>query len=283
MTTHISQLPASSADHAKYTVHGHLQIAAILGALYKSGRSITAYIDGVGEDFILTSIVAVKPEQNTVLLDYGANAVANMRAMAAKKIICVTTLDGIRIQMNVESFHPERFEGRRVFAMTMPETLLRLQRREYYRVNASRSNPLLCIIAPSEVLAGMSGEMVIDDISCGGIALVLPRDAANIETGTRFKRCRIPLPDMAEATNFGALTTNFGTLYGGGRRTPLPESLEVTTDLVVRGTVEITFANGVKHRHVGCEFTNMRETDRALIQRYISKIEHERRYQGTTR
>jgi c-di-GMP-binding flagellar brake protein YcgR len=212
-----------------------------------------------------------------VLLDYGANAVANMRAMTASKIVCVTALDGIRIQMSVESFHPERFSGRRVFAMTMPETLLRLQRREYYRVNTPRGNPLLCIIAASEVGPGVPREMIIDDISCGGIALVLPDAAAGIETGTRFNRCRIPLPEMGEATNFGALYS------GASRRMSLPESIDVIADIVVRGTVAITFPNGVRHWHAGCEFIDMRERDRSLIQRYVSKLEHERRYRVGSR
>ncbi len=269
-----------NADQEKYIVHWRAEIVSILSDLCRTGNLVTAYVDGNDEDFILTSIVAVMIEQNTVLLDYGANAVANMRAMAASRIVCVTSLDGIRIQMSVESFHPDRFAGRRVFAMTMPDTLLRLQRREYYRIATPRGNPLVCIVEPSEVQRGVPREMMIDDISCGGIAIVLPDSSVGIETGKRFNNCRIPLPDMAEVTGFGNLYSTGG---GSSGRVPLPTSAEVTADIVVKGIVEIKFPNGVTHRHAGCEFIDIRERDRALIQRYVSRLEHDRRYRVRTR
>jgi len=62
-----------------------------------------------------------------------------------------------------------------------------------------------------------------------------------------------------------------------GCRIVLPSSGEVNADIMVRSTFEVTFRNGVKHRRAGCEFIDMREGDRALIQRYINRLERERR------
>lgn len=273
MTDHLNQPPDSSTDQNKYAIRSRMEITHILGSLGKFGASVNAYLGGIGDDFILTSILAVLPEQNKVLLDFGANAEANKRALSARKIVCVTALDRIRIQMSVESFQVARFEGREVFVMTIPESLTRLQRRENYRIKTPRGNPLMCLIDPSQVLPGVPDEMTIVDISCGGIALALPAEADGIETGMRFNRCRIPLPELAEATNFGAL-------YENSRHLGLPEVIEVTTDLMVRGTFDIRFSNGVMSRHAGCEFMGMRERERALIQRYISKSERERRYRA---
>jgi c-di-GMP-binding flagellar brake protein YcgR len=279
MTDHTDQrsiINVASTEREKYLVHWRTEIVSILKELCHIGSPVTAYIGGKEDDFIRTSVVAVKLEQNMVLLDCGVDAAANKRAMHTDRIVCETALDGIKIQMSAETFHPAHFEGRDVFAMTLPETLLRLQRREYYRIGTPRFNPLLCILAPGEVPGGASGELVIDDISCGGIALGLSDAMTGIETGTRFNHCRIALPEMVEATNFGGL-------YSGSRRVSLPESVNVTTDIVVRALVEITFPNGVMHRHAGCEFINMRERDRSLVQRYVSKLEHERRYRGGSR
>jgi len=280
MTDHTdkrSKVDVASTERDKYLVHWRTEIVSIVNELCHVGSPVTAYIDGNEDDFILTSIVAVRLEQNTMLLDFGADAAANKRAMRTDRIVCDTALDGIKIQMSAEAFQPARFEGRDVFAMTMPETLLRLQRREYYRIGTPRFNPLLCIISPDQLPRGASSELVVDDISCGGIAFGLSDAMTGIETGTRFTHCRIPLPEITEAT------TNFGGLYSGSRRMSLPESVEVITDIVVRGMVEITFPNGIKHRHAGCEFINMRERDRSLVQRYVSKLEHERRYRAVSR
>ena len=266
------QTPASSAELSKYAVRGRNEVASILGALRKSRAAVMAYIDHVGDDFILTSVVAVVPEKNLVLLDLGSNAEANQRALSAARIVCVTELDGVRIQMSVEALHRAHFEGHDVFGMSIPETLLRLQRRENYRVSTPRGDPPICIIADARAL-GVPDEMDIVDISCGGVALALPPGAIEIETGTRFNRCRIPLPELGKDTSFGAL-------YGSTQSLGRPEGVEVLTSLLVRGTFDIRFANGSVHRRVGCEFIGMRERERALIQRYVNKAERERRYLG---
>ena len=266
------QTPAGSTELSKYAVRGRNEVASILGALRKSRAAVMAYIDHVGDDFILTSVVAVVPEKNLVLLDLGSNAEANQRALTAARIVCVTELDGVRIQMSVEALHSAHFEGHDVFGMSIPETLLRLQRRENYRVSTPRGDPPICIITDARAL-GVPDEMDIVDISCGGVALALPPGAFEIETGTRFNRCRIPLPELGKDTSFGAL-------YGSTQSLGRPEGVEVLTSLLVRGTFDIRFPNGSVHRRVGCEFIGMRERERALIQRYVNKAERERRYLG---
>jgi c-di-GMP-binding flagellar brake protein YcgR len=266
------QTPAGTTELSKYAVRGRNEVASILGALRKSGAAVMAYIGNIGEDFILTSVVAVVPEKNLVLLDIGSNAEANQRALSASRIVCVTELDGVRIQMSVEALHRAQFEGHDVFGMSIPESLLRLQRRESYRVSTPRGDPPLCIIGDARAL-GVPDEMDIVDISCGGIALALPPGAVEIGTGVRFGRCRIALRELGKDTSFGAL-------YGSTHSLGHAEGVEVITDLLVRGTFDIRFPNGSVHRRVGCEFIGMRERERALIQRYVNKAERERRYQG---
>jgi c-di-GMP-binding flagellar brake protein YcgR len=156
--------------------------------------------------------------------------------------------------------------------MSIPESLLRLQRRENYRVSTPRGDPPICIIADARAL-GLPDEMDIVDISCGGVALALPPGAVEIETGVRFGRCRIALRELGKDTSFGAL-------YGSTHSLGHAEGVEVITSLLVRGTFDIRFPNGSVHRRVGCEFIGMRERERALIQRYVNKAEREHRYLG---
>ena len=269
MTDLSNHAPASSTEQSKYAVRGRIEVTSILDSLRKSSAAVMAYIGNIGNDFILTSVVAVIPEQNLVLLDLGSNAEANRRALGATRIVCVTELDRIRIQMSVESLRAARFEGHEVFGMSIPESLLRLQRRESYRVSTPPANPPKCFIGAAQAL-GVPAEMAIADISCGGVALTLPAGATEIETGTRFERCRIPLPELGKSGSFGAL-------HSSSLHVARPEGVEVITDLMVRGTFEIRFPNGVVHRRVGCEFIGMRERERAMIQRYVSKAERERR------
>ena len=240
---------AASADQSKYLIHSRLEIAMILDALAKSHTMVTAYFAD-GNDFILTSVVAVDPEQDTVFIDRGADAAANQRALKGGKVTFVAAQARIKIQFAAESLRPARVDGRDVFAMALPATLLRLQRREYFRIATPLTRPLACIIGPQAGLARAPAEVTIVDISCGGIALIDSIDPAGLEAGARFHGCRIFLPELGE----------------------------VTTGIAVRSTFEVTYRNGAKHKRAGCEFVDLRERDRALIQRYISRLERERKH-----
>lgn len=239
---------APSADQSKYLLYSRPEITAILGTLAKSGTMVTAYFNE-GKDFILTSIVAVRPDLDKLFVEYGADDASNRRALQAGKIMLVAAHQRIKIQFTAESPQRARLGDREVLSLALPATLLRLQRREYFRIATLLTRPLRCTIAPQPGKKQASVEVTIVDISCGGIALVDCTDPIKVLPGARFRGCRIPLPELGE----------------------------VIADIEVRSTFEVTYKDGSKHRRVGCEFIGMRERDRALIQRYISRLERERK------
>ena len=239
--------PAGS-DQSKYLIYSHLEIASILDALRKSRSMVTAYFGG-GDDFILTSIVAILPDENKVIIDCGADAASNQRALRATKITFVASHERIRIQFAVESLNLVRFDDRDSLCMPLPATLLRLQRREFFRIVTPLVRPLMCIVPPQSPPLRAPPEVAIADISCGGIAIIDSGDPSDIEIGVCFRGCRIVLPDLGE----------------------------VSTDIIVKSTFDLTFRSGAKHKRAGCEFINLRERDRTQIQRYINKMERERK------
>ena len=242
------EIEPAAADHNKYLIHSRMEIAVILGTLCKAGTMVTAYF-GRDNDFILTSIAAVRPDQGEVIIDHGADAAANQRALQAARITFVAAHERIKIQFVADSLRPVRFDGREAFRTPLPASLLRLQRREYFRITTPLTRPLKCVIGPQAAALRAPAEVTIVDISCGGIAIIDSSSPAGIETGACFRRCRIVLPEVGE----------------------------VRADIVVRSTFEVTFRNGARHKRAGCEFVNMPERDRALIQRYISRLERERK------
>jgi c-di-GMP-binding flagellar brake protein YcgR len=92
-------------------------------------------------------------------------------------------------------------------------------------------------------------EVAIADISLGGIAITHYKEQIELEIGDRFNACRILLPDI-------------GT---------------VTTDIEIRNEQEITMKNGAKNHRAGCMFINLHSSQQAMIQRYIIKLDRERR------
>jgi c-di-GMP-binding flagellar brake protein YcgR len=244
----LQAVTSSTADEEKYKVYSRLEIAAVLGALQKAGSLVTAYF-GAGNDFILTSIVRVDAEADEVMLDYGADAATNLRALKASGITFVAAHERIKIQFSAESLRQVRFDNRPAFGIALPRALLRLQRREFFRIVTPLAQPLKCAIPPQGKGVDAPTEAVVADISCGGVALVGFNVAASVEGGMCFRGCQIQLPDADP----------------------------ITADLLIKSTYEVTHKNGSKHLHAGCEFVNMPERVRANIQRYINAMERERR------
>ncbi len=234
------------SELSKYLVGSRAGVVAILGTLHKAGSLVTAYFSG-GNNFVITSILAVRPEQDELVLDYGADAAANQRALQAKRITFVANHERIKIQFYSASLRQARFEGRDAFSTPLPSALLRLQRREYFRITTPLARPLKCSMAPPSVPAPV--EMNIIDMSCGGIGIIDAGKSFEIETNACFRDCRILLPDI-------------GT---------------VTADIRIKSTFNVTLKNDARHKHVGCEFVSMPERERTKIQRYINNVERERK------
>ena len=234
-------------DYSKYLLYSKSEILFILRALREQGSLVSLYFNQ-GNDFLLTSVLAVDDEGIT--LDFGANAKMNEQALASSKLILVTAHDKVKIQFSTPRLEATQHDGRPAFRTPLPHSLLRLQRREYYRLTTPIANPLKCLI-PFRLQDGSERtfEVNIVDISGGGIAVVAPPEGVPFTPEMRFENCRI---NLAEA----------GT---------------VTATLEVRNVFDVTLRSGARVRRAGCQFLNLSGPMATIIQRYIIKIQRERK------
>jgi len=241
-------IDVAPSDLSRYLIDSRVGVVAILEMLQKSGSQVTAYFGG-GNNFVLTSVVAVRPEQDELIVDYGADPVSNKRATQATRINFVAMHERIKMQFYTASLRHVQFMGRDAFSTPLPTALLRLQRREYYRIATPLNMPLKCVI-PSQLATNSAPvELSIVDISCGGIAVVRSSEASAIQPGVRYQGCGIRLPEVGV----------------------------VPANLLVKSTFESARRGGTKQLHAGCQFIDMSERERAKIQRYINMLERERK------
>jgi c-di-GMP-binding flagellar brake protein YcgR len=132
-----------------------------------------------------------------------------------------------------------------VFKVRIPREMLRLQRREYYRLVTSVINPVKCMINTS---AGLI-ETVVVDISIGGVGVLAYREEGVLKAGEVYQGCRITLPGTGE----------------------------FALSLSVRTTFDITLKNGRLTHRAGCQFIDLPASVETAIQRYIIRVERERR------
>jgi c-di-GMP-binding flagellar brake protein YcgR len=235
-------------DYSQYLLRTKNEILYILRGLMASTDHITVYFNE-GKDFFLTAIIALDEEGLT--LDYGAHAETNQLALAADRLFCVTSHEKIRIQFLLRGLREIDYQGRPAFRAALPDSVLRLQRREYYRLTTPIAHPIKCQI-PVMKEAGLSSiimEANVVDLSGGGLAMMSPPEDLIFSAGDIFENCRVELPDVGV----------------------------VITSLEVRNVFEITLRSGARVTRAGCQFTNLPGPMLTLIQRYIIKVDRERK------
>ena len=230
-----------------FEVESRKEIIALLRGIGEKNQLIRMLVHGEA-DVCVTSILEVQEHSNTVILDCSIDQAQNQRIVAAKSVSFETTLDKIRILFAAEKVERTLFQGGAAFKIALPASLIRLQRREYYRMATPVSNPVRVVIPLPAELGGGSNPFPLADISCGGIAILDNKMMLGDTIGKNYPDCRIDLPEI-------------GT---------------VTTTLQIRNSIDLTLLNNKSNRRLGCEFVDISRGMLAAVQRYITKLERER-------
>jgi len=242
-----------SDDYDQYLLHSRKEILFILRAMRDKATLITVYFNQ-GNDFLLTSLLTIAEDGASMLLDPGSSAEMNRKALASDKLIFIANHEKVKIQFTVHKLTSVQHQDRLAFRAPMPDMLLRLQRREYYRLSAPVAHPLKCVI-PVKLADGSSTllETTVLDISGGGLAVMAPPEGVEFETDHLFENCRIELPEVGN----------------------------VLATLRVRSIFEFTLRNGTRIKRSGCQFVDLPGHMLNLIQRYIIRIERDRKARET--
>lgn len=236
----------SADDHERYWVRQAVEIERILRELGRTGGLITLYGEN-GRDFSLTRIVDVDAGSRYVWLDCGPDESINTRLAASPSTTLACSQDGIHIQFNAGTPEKVVYRNGHAWRLGWPDKILRLQRREYYRLSTSLVHPIRCHIHwPQGIL-----ETTVMDLSVGGVAILAYEGGHVLEAGQVFHGCHLTLPDTA-----------------GG---------EISFSLRIISTFDLRLKNGRLSHRAGCEFVDLPASVETEIQRYILKTERERR------
>lgn len=185
-------------DEARFAVSQPAEIVFVLKKIMQNTQLVTAYMDG-GADFALTSLLAVMPDTAEVVLDVSPDAAANKRLLAAKKVLLVTSHDQVKVKFTTNDIREVRYKGRPALRIPLPGTLVRIQRREHYRIATPITKPLICTLPLPDRGPGVQTETILLDISIGGVALMDNQDAAGFQISDVFENCRIGLPEVGKS------------------------------------------------------------------------------------
>jgi len=234
-------------NQSPYQVESKREILSILKGFRDKSQLISMMINSGNEAFI-TSVLEIDDKNNNLIVDSTPSNEANQRIIAAPGVFFDGLLDRISIQFTSSNVKVISFEGKPALQMHLPASVIRLQRRENYRINTPVSTPIKCVIGV-EVDSGIhKHKFSLVDISCGGIAILDDGRLIDIAAGTSYPDCQMDIPGIGL----------------------------IQMELEIRNSQELTLLNGKTTRRIGCAFLNLSSKTLASVQRYIMKLERER-------
>lgn len=233
-------------DLDRYTISSPAEILSVLDFLIGRGEPMTVLFNHGAESF-LSMLLDFDEEANQLIFDWGGSEEVNRRFLQAGSGSFLCRPDGIRVQFPAESVRAGEYGDRRAFVSALPRSLLRLQRREYFRINLPVGRRPMCEL---ELGNGGIAHLPVHGLSVAGLSFVEePAAFAGLGQLVRIPRCRFQLGE-----------------YG-----------DVECGLEVRYVTELSNRAGRVLSRMGCRFVDIPPNMQAHIQRYMIHLESERR------
>ncbi|MFA7241274.1 MAG: flagellar brake protein [Sulfuricellaceae bacterium] len=231
-----------SDDISRFMIASPTVMAQELNTLIKHQDFLTVTFNQ-GQDSFVTLLLEVSLEQGALIFDATSDQHLNQKLTKSTKNIFFGSPRGVKTQFTTTSAQLITHKGRIAFSTPLPDTLLRIQYREYFRASASSTMPLFCDITTPK---GEKIRLAVDDLSVGGLGLLMPEDEYQINLREILQECCLDLKD------FGMVCFN----------------LEVRAMKPI-----IDMATGKRMIKMGCSFDNLAKQDQIKIQRTIFNLE----------
>lgn len=222
-------------------IENRAEIDTLLKHLTHRRELVCIYVDE-SERFGLTAILEVSAQRFVLEVPPGEMRSA---VTSARKLLCVSRLQQVKLQFEADDLQQITWKGEPALSLALPTSVLRFQRRDFYRLTVPLGQPLSCFI-PSGL--GDEVEISLVDISIGGIGILGYTPGVRLENGLRYQNVRIELPET-------------GT---------------IVANIEIKASFDVTLKNGIRTVRTGAQFVGLPGTVQALIQRYITRIERAR-------
>lgn len=214
-----------------------IEIVRILNELARAGDIVSADF-GDAERLFLTSVLGVAADGESFVIAFGAGKESNNALLAAKSVRFRANTGLWRVEFAARAPVETPFDGRAAVRLSIPQTLLRSQRRKHPRVRLPEDASLRCV---ADCAGVASFEARIVDISRGGFGGMIHDPGIKLSPGTVLRGCRIVIPG-ADA---------------------------VVADLEVRYSVPATLPDGSIVERTGVKFRGEPRGLRALLEKFV--------------
>lgn len=233
--------PTQDFDHP-YALTSNLEIVSVLRNIQTRNALLQLRVQPASGS-IVTTLLHVDVENNALIFDSAPTQVLTERIVSAPRLHFEASVDSVHVSFQTSSASTCTYEGAPAVRTPMPIQVIRVQRRDYFRIATPVTRPVLCRIE----VEGQTHSLPLDDISAGGISIFDDSAGLDHTIGVVYKDCIVELPEV-------------GT---------------ITVTLRVAHAKEITLSNGRVRYRLGCSFVSPTGLATNYVQRYVTKLQRE--------
>ena len=234
-------------EDIEFRIRSKREMLSILQNIADQGARIALFY-GSGKSFILTTMLGAN--DHGMWLDVGPFPPENKQVLLSDKITFVSSHQHVKIQFEAHDIQNDMFENNEAFYIELPEFLLRIQRREFFRTPVPPKPVVRCVIPiqpenPDDPVIMRAVQLI--DISGGGVGLLCGEHEAILVPDKVFPDYQISIPDIGV--------------------------LKVTIE--VRNGINFTTRSNVVNKRVGCHFIGLDAQTNITLQLYITRLQSE--------
>ncbi len=235
-------------EQEAFLISSQNQRLNLINMIINKELPVTAYlVDGdekITTDFS-TRLLGTHQEHDALILEATANESLNKQIGEAAMLYCASTINHVPLEFKLERPRQEREADKTVFITPFPQLLIRMQRREFFRINIPQGISAICYF-PTETTP-LKTELA--DISIGGFSILIHGDGhLSFNVDEIIEECEIQL----------SLNDSFKT------------TLKVKNNIVKSNN------NGETTTLIGFTFIDIPASIESQIQRFIFNIESKR-------
>lgn len=227
----------------------HREIVLAMRRLVREDVPVLLSYGGEG-DVVHTRVLDVAADGRSMFLEWGPDDTVSQLVLDAGAVPCQAELDNVRLHFAIEPALG-RVEYLKAFAAKVPDLMMRVQRREYYRLAIEPDDGVGCTVELRRPDGSTrEAEVTLVDLSGGGMSF------------------RLPLVLGAQLRLHAELLVTKLALADAG---------ELETRVRIRNLARFQGDEGQSWVRAGCQFLDLRVGHIATVQRVIGHIERQRR------
>jgi c-di-GMP-binding flagellar brake protein YcgR len=231
-----------------FLIHSPEEIISKLSILHEHKCLLTVYFGDNGDSFI-TTILSIYRENNYLVFHHGPKENLIEQLLNSPTITFRTEYLGIKVAFEANKLAKTQHQGVSIFVIPIPESMLWIEDRGFYRVKLPASKLSYCqlILNNQDPI-----NLKLYDISLIGFSVLNTSNeiSALMAPDSHFEQCKLVLADTDEDT---------------------------ISFTVRRRKYIINPANLNRMEKIGCKFTRITPEFESTIRRYMQQIERENR------